>query len=105
MEEIEKEGRWEIEIIDLQTINPIDLDTIVESVKKTGRCLVSHEASQFGGIASDIAALVTDKCFLHLEAPVGRTCGLNTHFSIYGEDLFLPNKIKVKDSIKKTMNY
>jgi 2-oxoisovalerate dehydrogenase E1 component beta subunit len=64
-----------IELIDLRTILPWDVDTVVESVKKTGRCVVVHEAGMTGGVGGEIAAQVQKRCFERLEAPVRRICG------------------------------
>lgn len=64
-----------IELIDLRTILPWDVETVVKSVKKTGRLLIIHEAGKTGGVGSDIASVVTEQCFLTLEAPVRRVCG------------------------------
>lgn len=64
-----------IEVIDLRTILPWDRDTIVRSVKKTGRLMVVHEAGKIGGVGSEIASVVTEECFLHLQAPVKRVAG------------------------------
>ena len=60
------------EIIDLRTLLPLDLDTIVASVKKTGRCVVVHEATLTSGFGAELAALVQEHCFYHLEAPIER---------------------------------
>jgi 2-oxoisovalerate dehydrogenase E1 component beta subunit len=67
--------RAQIELIDLRTILPWDRATIVESVNKTGRLVVVHEAGKIGGVGSEIASVVTEECFLRLEAPVRRVCG------------------------------
>lgn len=69
--ELEKSG-IEVEVIDLRTIVPLDLETIFESVRKTGRVLVAHEDVQFMGFGAEIAAQIADKCFTHLDAPVRR---------------------------------
>jgi 2-oxoisovalerate dehydrogenase E1 component subunit beta len=64
-----------VEVIDLRTILPWDRDAVVESVKKTGRLMIVHEAGKIGGVGSEIASVVTEECFLHLEAPVKRVTG------------------------------
>lgn len=64
-----------IELIDLRTVLPWDVETVIQSVKKTGRLLIVHEAGKTGGVGSDIASVVTEQCFLNLEAPVRRVCG------------------------------
>lgn len=78
---VEKEG-INVEVIDLQTIIPWDIDTVVNSVKKTGRLLVSHEAQQTMGFAAEIATTVQEKCFFSLEAPIKRVTGYDTPFPL-----------------------
>ena len=77
----EKEG-ISVEVIDLQTIIPWDVNTVVNSVKKTGRLLVSHEAQQTMGFAAEIAAAVQERCFFNLEAPIKRVTGYDTPFPL-----------------------
>ncbi|CDI87145.1 branched-chain alpha-keto acid dehydrogenase E1 component beta chain, putative [Eimeria praecox] len=77
----EKEG-ISVEVIDLQTIIPWDVDTVVNSVKKTGRLLVSHEAQQTMGFAAEIAAAIQERCFFSLEAPIKRVTGYDTPFPL-----------------------
>ena len=74
--EAEKQG-ISCEIIDLRTILPWDVDCVEASVRKTGRLLVSHEAPITNGFAGEIASTIQDRCFLSLEAPVKRVCGLS----------------------------
>ena len=69
-----------VEVINLRTLSPLDMDTIAASVAKTGRCVVVHEAPVFGGIGGEIAARVTEACFYHLEAPVLRVGGFATPY-------------------------
>ncbi|KAJ8770108.1 hypothetical protein K2173_011203 [Erythroxylum novogranatense] len=75
----EKEG-ISCELIDLKTLIPWDKETVEASVKKTGRLLVSHEAPVTGGFGAEISASIVERCFLRLEAPVARVCGLDTPF-------------------------
>ncbi|KAJ3338911.1 hypothetical protein HDU93_008889 [Gonapodya sp. JEL0774] len=72
-----------VEIIDLRTIVPWDEETVIQSVNKTGRLLVSHEAPLTGGVAAEVASTVQEKCFLRLEAPVARVCGYDTPFPLH----------------------
>jgi pyruvate/2-oxoglutarate/acetoin dehydrogenase E1 component len=74
-QELEKEG-ISVEVIDLCTLVPLDIDTVVESVKKTGRLLIAHEAIKRGGIGGEISALVNEKAFDYLDAPIARIGGL-----------------------------
>mgnify|MGYP001458012193 CR=1 FL=1 len=93
------------DVIDLATIAPWDVHTIVDSVKKTGRLLVTHEAPITAGFAGEIAAAVQERCFLHLEAPIARVCGADTPFPLAFEKLYLPDELKVYDAIKKTVEF
>ncbi|MES1908003.1 MAG: hypothetical protein MHM6MM_001017 [Cercozoa sp. M6MM] len=93
------------EVIDLQTIVPWDIQTVTQSVLKTGRCVVSHEAPLTGGFAGEIAATVQDECFLSLEAPVQRVCGYDTPFPLILEKVYLPDTLKVYEAIMKSVSY
>eukprot|EP00320_Phaeocystis_rex_P019074 CAMPEP_0119074464 /NCGR_PEP_ID=MMETSP1178-20130426/72128_1 /TAXON_ID=33656 /ORGANISM="unid sp, Strain CCMP2000" /LENGTH=357 /DNA_ID=CAMNT_0007056623 /DNA_START=44 /DNA_END=1117 /DNA_ORIENTATION=+ len=93
------------EAIDLATIAPWDVHTIVDSVRKTGRLLVTHEAPITAGFAGEIAAAVQERCFLHLEAPIARVCGADTPFPLAFEKLYLPDELKVYDAIKNTVEF
>eukprot|EP00271_Cylindrocystis_brebissonii_P008239 TRINITY_DN22269_c0_g1_i1.p1 TRINITY_DN22269_c0_g1~~TRINITY_DN22269_c0_g1_i1.p1 ORF type:complete len:399 (-),score=35.56 TRINITY_DN22269_c0_g1_i1:1477-2673(-) len=93
------------ELIDLQTLIPWDTATVEASVYKTGRLLVSHEAPITGGFGAEIAARVTDRCFLRLEAPVARVCGLDTPFPLVFEPFYLPSVDKVLAAIKASVNF
>ena len=64
-----------VELIDLRTIYPVDIETIAESVQKTGRAVVVHEAPKTGGFGAEISSLIQEHCFLYLEAPVQRVTG------------------------------
>lgn len=83
------------ELIDLRSIVPLDIDAIVASVKKTGRCVIVHEASRFGGFGGELSALVQERCFYHLESPIERVCGWDTPYPHAFEwDYFLgPDRI------------
>ncbi len=93
------------EIIDLRTVNPWDEDTIIKSVMKTGRALVSHEAPITSGFGAEIAAKIQEKCFLKLEAPIKRVCGYDTPFPHLQEPLYFPNRFKIFDGILETVKY
>jgi len=93
------------EIIDLQTIIPWDVDTVEKSVKKTGRLVVAHEAPSTNGFGAEISSKITERCFLHLEAPVQRVCGYDTHFPYAWEEFYVPSATRVYDAIKKSVNY
>lgn len=100
----EKDG-ISCELIDLQSLSPWDQNTVIESVKKTGRLLISHEAPVTGGFAAEIASVVQEKAFLHLEAPIDRVCGLDTPFPLAFERFYIPNAMKCYESIKTRMEF
>src|SRR5205085_3213862 len=78
------------EVIDLRTIVPVDIETITESVKKTGRCVVVHEATRTAGFGAELASLVQERCFYHLEAPVIRVTGYDTPYPHSMEWTYFP---------------
>ncbi|KAK6537169.1 hypothetical protein TWF694_011366 [Orbilia ellipsospora] len=94
-----------VEVIDLRTVYPWDKETVFESVKKTGRCIVVHEAPRGSGLGGEIAACVQEACFLSLEAPVGRVTGWDVHMGLIFEQFNVPDVVRVYDTIKKTMEY
>ncbi|XP_048512358.1 2-oxoisovalerate dehydrogenase subunit beta, mitochondrial isoform X2 [Athalia rosae] len=93
------------EVIDLVTILPWDVDTICESVKKTGRLIIAHEAPLTGGFAGEIAATIQEACFLSLEAPVQRVTGWDTPFPHIFEPFYLPDKWRCFEAVKKIIDY
>jgi 2-oxoisovalerate dehydrogenase E1 component beta subunit len=78
------------EVIDLRSIMPLDTDTIVESVKKTGRCVVAHEATRFAGLGAELSATLQEECFWHLEAPIQRVTGWDTPYPLAFEWEYFP---------------
>lgn len=93
------------EVIDLVTILPWDRQTIYESVKKTGRVLIAHEAPITSGFGAELAASIQKECFLNLEAPVERVCGFDTPFPHVFEPFYLPDKWRCLKAIKELVNY
>jgi 2-oxoisovalerate dehydrogenase E1 component beta subunit len=93
------------EIVDLQTIFPYDEATLIKSVNKTGRCIITHEAPISYGPGGEIASKLQDQCFLKLEAPIKRVCGYDTPFPLSHEPVYLPTMIRVYDAIKNTMEF
>lgn len=93
------------EIIDLRTILPWDEDTIIQSVLKTGRLIIAHEAPLTGGFAGEIASTVQEKCFLNLEAPIQRVCGIDAPFPHVFEPFYLPDKFKCLEAVKKVIEF
>ncbi len=104
-EELAKEQHQDIEVMNLRTLNPLDIDAIVASVQKTGRCVVSHEAPVTQGFGAEIATQIMEHCFLSLEAPVKRCAGLDTPFPHTLEHEYLPDAYKVKQAILDTLAY
>ena len=89
------------EIIDLRTLVPLDVDTIVASVEKTGRCLVVHEATLTSGFGAELSATVQERCFFHLEAPVTRVCGWDTPYPHAHEWSYFPGPDRVGRAMKE----
>jgi pyruvate dehydrogenase E1 component beta subunit len=89
-----------VELIDLRTIYPIDMDTIIESVNKTGRCVVAHEAPKTCGMGAEIAAIIQEHCFLRLKAPIQRVAGFDTVMPYYKLELeYLPNAQRISEAV------
>jgi len=97
----------EIEVIDLRTLVPLDTETVLESVKKTGRILVFYEDVEFLGYGAEISALVAEKAFTHLDAPVMRLAGkfAPIPFAAPMEDFVLPNDAKLKAAIESLIEF
>lgn len=75
-----EESGIDAEVVDLRTLVPVDLETVVASVRKTGRCVIVHEAPETSGYGAELVALVQKHCFFHLEAPIERVCGCDTPY-------------------------
>ena len=102
---IEKSGR-SVELIDLRTIDPMDTETIIESVKKTGRAVIVHEAPRSGGLGAEIASRIMELAFLHLEAPVQRVTGFDTLMPYYKQELeYLPEEPRIARAIEEIAAY
>ena len=93
------------EVIDLRTLAPWDVDTVAASVKKTGRLVINHEAPLTGGFAGEIAATIQQECFLYLESPISRVCGLDTPYPLIHEKEYMPDALKTFEAIKASMKY
>jgi 2-oxoisovalerate dehydrogenase E1 component beta subunit len=101
----QEEGR-SLEVVDLRSLSPLDLDTVVASVEKTGRLVVVHEASTYLGLGAEIAASVTQRAFYHLEAPVLRVGGYNLPYPPSRlEEEFLPDLDRVLDTVDRSLSY
>jgi len=103
-EAIEKLQEISIELIDLRTISPLDTETIINSVKKTGKCVIVQEAPRTLGLASEIIARINEKAFYSLEAPVERVSGFDTIVPLrLHEDYYLPSVEKIISVIQRVM--
>lgn len=93
------------EVIDLRSILPWDVETVANSVMKTGRLLISHEAPITAGFAGEIAASIQQECFLHLESPIERVCGVDTPYPLSLEREHMADHLKVFEAIKRSVNF
>lgn len=106
VELMEQERNISIEVIDLRTISPLDMDTIVASVKKTNRAIVVQEAQRKAGIAAEVIAQINEKAILHLEAPVIRVTAPDTVYSFSSsEDRWLPDPERIKKGIEQVLDF
>jgi 2-oxoisovalerate dehydrogenase E1 component beta subunit len=96
------------EVIDLRSLRPLDRDTLLGSVRKTGKCLVAYEDNRFGGYGAELAAIVAEEVFDFLDGPVSRIAGPDTPAMPYNhvlEDWFMLNPAKIADAIRKLAAY
>ena len=93
----------DVELIDLRSIVPLDIETITASVKKTGRCVIVHEASRFGGFGAELSALVQERCFYHLKSPIDRVAGWDTPYPHAFEWDYFPGQGRIVTALKKAM--
>ncbi|TVQ68962.1 MAG: alpha-ketoacid dehydrogenase subunit beta [Oceanospirillales bacterium] len=100
----EKDG-ISCELIDLRTLLPWDRDTVANSVKKTGRLIINHEAPKTSGFGAEIAASIQETCFLHLESPIIRVTGLDTPFPLALEKEYMPDHLKTYEAILTSVHY
>jgi len=106
VEELQEARDVKIEVIDLLTISPMDSNTIVESVKKTGRCVVVQEAPKSLGVSSEVIARINDKALLYLEAPVKRVTNYDVVTPYFGRELdYIPNPARIRRAIEETLDF
>jgi len=98
-----RETGIDCEVVDLRSITPLDGETIVASVNKTGRCLIVHEATLTSGFGAELAAIVQEECFYNLEAPIGRVTGWDTPYPHVFEWEYFPGPARVGAAMKKMM--
>lgn len=91
------------EIIDLRTLVPLDIEAVEKSVQKTGRCLVIHEATRTSGFGAELAAVVQERCFYHLEAPVQRVTGFDTPYPHSLEWAYFPGPIRIGEAVDRLL--
>jgi 2-oxoisovalerate dehydrogenase E1 component beta subunit len=103
-EEVAKQG-IDVEVIDLRTLWPLDIDTLVASVRKTGRLVVVHEAPRTCGFGSELVSLLVERAFLHLEAPPVRVTGYDTPFPLTHEREYLPLAHRIAPAMVETASY
>jgi pyruvate dehydrogenase E1 component beta subunit len=94
-----------LEVIDIRTLVPLDIDTVIESAKKTGRIVVAHEAPRTCGFGAELTALIQERAFLYLEAPVQRVTGLDTPFPHTLETAYLPDAGRIREAASATISY
>jgi 2-oxoisovalerate dehydrogenase E1 component beta subunit len=95
----------DVEVLDLRSLQPLDLDAIVTSVRKTGRAVVVHEAPRTCGFGGELSALIQEHCFLSLEAPVARVTGFDTPFPYTLENEYLPRAPRILKALRETVNF
>ena len=91
------------EILDLRTLMPLDIEAVEKSVQKTGKCLIVHEATRTSGFGAELAALVTERCFYHLEAPVERVTGFDTPYPHSLEWAYFPGPVRIGEAIDRLL--
>jgi 2-oxoisovalerate dehydrogenase E1 component beta subunit len=102
--EAESEG-IDCEVLDLRSLQPLDLDAIVASVTKTGRAVIVHEAPRTCGFGAELVALVQERCFLRLEAPIVRVTGFDTPFPYTLENEYLPRAPRILKALREVVAY
>jgi 2-oxoisovalerate dehydrogenase E1 component beta subunit len=98
-----RQSGFDVEIIDVRTIVPLDVETITRSVKRTGRCLILHEATRTAGFGAELAATVQEECFWHLEAPIERVTGWDTPYPHAFEWDYFPTPGRVTEGLTRLM--
>jgi 2-oxoisovalerate dehydrogenase E1 component beta subunit len=98
-----QESGIDAEVIDLRSLVPLDVDAIVQSVKKTGRCVIVHEATRTSGFGAELSAVVQEHCFYHLEAAIERVTGWDTPYPHAFEWHYFPGPARVIEAMRRTM--
>lgn len=96
----------DVEVVDPRTLSPLDTETIIESVRKTGRCVVAHEAPKSGGMGAEITARINDEALVYLEAPVERVAGYDVPYPLFArEEDYLPNAERIEAAIERAVEF
>jgi 2-oxoisovalerate dehydrogenase E1 component beta subunit len=98
-----EESGLDVELIDLRSIVPLDIDAIVASVTRTGRCVIVHEASKFGGFGGELTALIQERCFFNLKSPIERIAGWDTPYPHAFEWDYFPGPARVLAGLRRVM--
>jgi len=98
-----QKAQIDAEIIDIRTMVPLDVDTICTSVKKTGRCVIAHEATGFSGYGAELSATVQEECFWSLLAPIARVTGWDTPYPHIFEWDYFPGQVRIAAALKGVM--
>lgn len=91
------------DILDLRTLVPLDIEAIEASVKKTGRCMIVHEATRTSGFGAELSALVQERCFYHLEAPIARVTGFDTPYPHSLEWAYFPGPVRIREALNNLL--
>ena len=98
--------KYSAEVVDLRTLSPLDIETVLASVKKTGRCVIVHEAPMSCGFGAELAALLSDRDIMYMKAPIVRITGFDAPMPLYKlENYYLPNAERVVSGIEKVMQF
>ena len=104
-EELEKEG-ISVEVVDLRTVSPIDMETVIESVKKTSRAIVVQESQRQAGIAGQLMSEIGERAFMYLEAPISRVTSPDTTFAFgLAEEYWMPSPEDIKNKVREVYNF
>jgi 2-oxoisovalerate dehydrogenase E1 component beta subunit len=105
-QKIEKEHGYQADVIDLRCLYPLDKDLIIESVQKTGRVVIVHEAQRTGGVGAELVSVINDEALLYLRSPIERVTGFDVHVPLFAlEDDYLPGVDRIKAGIERVMTF
>lgn len=104
-ERVKKEVNIDIEVVDIRTLIPLDIQAVLDSTKKTGRVIILHEAPKTGGFGAEIAALIAEKALEYLKAPIVRVAGFDTPFPYALEHVYLPDANRVLKAVEKVIHF